>query len=65
MSIYTDEGYRSRKHYIKCVAEEYGVPVTVAFVIADTLGKDEDFDGLLTALEDYAEEHEDDEEDEE
>ena len=54
MSIYTDEGYRDRRHYVLSMAEEYGVPAHIAIQLANLLGKDEDFDGLVTALQDYA-----------
>lgn len=52
MSIYTDNGYDSRKHYLECMAEDYGVPVEIVFSLAQMLGSNEDFDGLINALED-------------
>ena len=52
MSIYTDNGYDNRKHYLECMAEEYGIPVEVVFSLAQMLGPNEDFDGLINALED-------------
>jgi len=55
MSIYTDEGYRSRRHYLECLADDMGVDVDTVFMLADMLGPNEDFDGLVTSLEDYAE----------
>ena len=56
MSIYTDRGYKSRKDYLECLAEDFGVPKEVVFATAQMLGPSEDFDGLVTSLEDYAEE---------
>lgn len=56
MSVYTDEGYKNRKDYLKNLADDYGVPVDVVFTLAQLLGPDEDFDGLISGLEDYADE---------
>jgi hypothetical protein len=55
MSIYTENGYDSRKHYLECMAEDYGVPVEIVFSLAQMLGSNEDFDGLISALEDAEE----------
>jgi len=54
MSIYTDEGYTSRKDYLECLAEELGLDVETVFMTASMLGSNEDFDGLVTTLEDEA-----------
>lgn len=51
-SIYVQEGYKNRKEYLKSLAEEYDVPVDVVFGIAWILGPNEDFDGLVTHLQD-------------
>lgn len=53
MSKYTDEGYRNRQEYLAAVADDLGVPEDVVFTLADVLGEDEDFDALITELEDY------------
>jgi len=54
MSIYQEEGYKNRKDYLKSMSEEYGVPFDITCMIASMLGPNEDFDGLLCELEDYA-----------
>jgi hypothetical protein len=54
MSVYTRNGYDSRREYLAAVADDYGVDVETVYAIADTLGAGEDFDGLISALEDYA-----------
>ena len=54
MSIYQEEGYKNRKDYLKCMSEEYDVPFDIVCMIASTLGPNEDFDGLICELEDYA-----------
>lgn len=53
MSAYTDEGYKNRRHYLECLADDMGIDVDVVFTMADLLGPSEDFDGLVTMLEDY------------
>ena len=42
-----------RKAYLKSLAEEYGVPLRVVVELAWMLGPNEDYDGLITELEDY------------
>jgi len=55
MSIYTENGYDSRKDYLISLADDYGVEKSDVFAIASILGSNEDFDGLVTSLEDFAE----------
>lgn len=54
MSVYTDNGYENRRDYLKCMAEDYGVDLETVLVMASMLGSSEDFDGLISALEDIA-----------
>jgi hypothetical protein len=54
MSIYTDEGYESRRDYLTSLADDFGVDVDTVFAIAGMMGSSEDFDGLICALEDFA-----------
>ena len=56
MSIYTDEGYTSRRDYLDTLADEYGLDKSTVYALAGILGPNEDFDGLITALEDAADE---------
>lgn len=51
-NIYEMNGYDSRRHYLKCLAEDMGIPESVVVSIADMLGENEDFDGLIISLED-------------
>lgn len=53
MSIYEEHGYDSRTDYLKSLAEDYEIPLEDVFQFADMLGSSEDFDGLLSTLEDY------------
>lgn len=50
--IYQENGYENRKHYLQCLSEDYGVHIDTVSAIADVLGPDEDFDGLVSSLED-------------
>ena len=52
MSIYQENGYENRRDYLRSLAEEYGVDYADVALAASMLGPDEDFDGLVTALED-------------
>lgn len=52
MSIYTERGYNDREDYLTDLAEDFGVDYDVVKQLADLYGEAEDFDGLITALED-------------
>jgi hypothetical protein len=52
MSIYTDNGYESRAEYLACMSDEYGINIDKVEMVADLLGPSEDFDGLVTTLQD-------------
>ena len=52
MNDYTDAGYDNRNHYLECLAEEYDLDTETVLTLASLLGKSEDFDGLIAALED-------------
>lgn len=54
MTIYEKHGHATRKDYLLSLAEDYGVPVRTVFTLASILGPSEDFDGLVTSLEDEA-----------
>ncbi len=53
MSIYTDNGYDTRTDYLENLAEEYNTTYGIVKMLADTLGKNEDFDALPLYIEDY------------
>ena len=55
MSIYTKNGYTSRREYHIDLADEYGVELETVLILAMLLGPEEDFDGLVTHLQDYLE----------
>ena len=55
MSAYTANGYKDRHDYLTSLADETGVDMETVFTLASLLGPSEDFDGLVTTLEDMAE----------
>lgn len=55
MSVYRDNGYEDREDYLSCMAEDYGLDLEeVVRPLAELLGPNEDFDGLVSALEEEA-----------
>lgn len=67
--IYQENGYDNREDYLNSLSEDYGVPIDAVRALAEILGPDEDFDGLVSNLEDamyggwFDETEEDDDED--
>jgi len=53
MSVYIENGYKSRRDYLQSLADDWGLSLSTVAAIADVLGPNEDFDGLVTSLEDY------------
>ena len=56
MNIYQRNGFRNRKEYLLSLADFYNLDIYIVYAIAETLGSNEDFDGLITMLEDIEEE---------
>jgi hypothetical protein len=54
MTIYQENGFETRKEYLLDLADNMGMDASIVFALADMLGSNEDFDGLVTSLEDYA-----------
>lgn len=52
--IYQANGYDDREDYLAGLAEDYGVDLDTVYALADLLGPNEDFDGLVTQLEDMS-----------
>lgn len=52
-NIYEKNGYKDRTDYLTELADEFGVDKWTVFALSDMLGENEDFDGLVCALEDY------------
>ena len=51
-NIYQENGYANRDDYLTCLSEDYGVSIEDVYSLAEMLGENEDFDGLVSALED-------------
>ena len=51
-NIYQQNGYADRDNYLTCLSEDYGVSIDDVYSLAEMLGENEDFDGLVCALED-------------
>ncbi len=49
-SLYQQHGFDNRKHYIKCLREDFGAELVDAML--EIMPPSEDFDGLITELED-------------
>jgi hypothetical protein len=50
---YLNHGYKDRDDYLNNLADDYGVDSVAINAIAEMLGPDEDFDGLISELEDF------------
>ena len=53
--VYVLNGYANRQEYLDYLAQEHGVDYDTVLNLADALGEAEDFDGLVTAVQDIAE----------
>jgi hypothetical protein len=51
--IYQRNGYANRREYLESLAANFGVDMSVVLTLASALGPNEDFDGLVSELEDY------------
>ena len=51
-TIYQENGYENRFAYLKGLAVNHGINLQVVLVYAEMLGPEEDFDALVTTLED-------------
>lgn len=55
-NVYRENGYNDREDYLSCIAEDYGLDLEQVRLLAELLGPNEDFDGLIAMLEDEASE---------
>lgn len=56
--IYIKNGYANRSDYLSSLADEYDLSLKLVEEIAALLGPSEDFDGLITELQDFCDLHE-------
>lgn len=52
--IYQEHGFKDRNSYLNSLADDYGMDIYAVSSIAEILGENEDFDGLVTAMEDFS-----------
>lgn len=52
MNDYQELGFNNRREYLESLADEYGIELSEVFAVAQLLGKNEDFDGLVSFCED-------------
>ena len=55
MNVYRENGYKDRDDYLLCLADDYDLCTGTVYALAEMLGPNEDFDGLVTACQDQAE----------
>jgi hypothetical protein len=53
MDIYQENGYENRDQYLEALSFDYGVDIDVVNSLSSMLGSNEDFDGLISAINDY------------
>ena len=51
-NIYQQNEYTDRDDYLTSLSEDYGVSIDDVYSLAEMLGENENFDGLICALED-------------
>ena len=51
-SVYTDNGFKDRNDYLNSLADDYGIDIGTVKDLASVLGPDDDYDALVTELED-------------
>ena len=57
MNVYVENGFKNRKEYLENLAEDFETDTGTVFMLAEFLGQSEDFDGLITSLEDYLQDY--------
>jgi len=51
--IYVANGYKDRAEYLDSLADDRGIDRMTVDMLSDVLGESEDFDGLISALDDF------------
>ena len=52
-NVYEMNGYADRQDYLDDLADNIGLDRSIVSALADLLGETEDFDGLVSSLEDF------------
>lgn len=53
MNAYEANGFCDRDEYLRFLADDFGCDLEIVYEAAELLGPDEDFDGLVSTLDDY------------
>lgn len=51
-NVYQENGYNNRRDYLENLAADYDVDLITVLMLADLYGPSEDFDGLVSSLQD-------------
>lgn len=51
--VYQENGFKSREDYLMSLAKKYNTDIRLLHTLADIMGPEQDFDGLVTMLNDY------------
>ena len=54
VDFYKENGYKDRNDYLECLADEYDINPRLVYITAQMLGENEDFDGLVTTIQDQS-----------
>jgi len=52
MNIYEKLGYKNRTDYLEFLSDNLEIDIDTVYAVAELLGPTEDFDGLVSSLED-------------
>lgn len=52
--VYREMGFEDREDYLRNLAADYGVDYATVKMMAELLGPNEDFDGLVSEIQDMA-----------
>ena len=52
-NIYVEYGYKNRKDYFEELSLRFNIDISSVYALSEILGKNEDFDGLVSSLDDY------------
>ena len=53
-NIYQEKGYKDRQDYLDSVAEDFRMDQFIVNSVAEVLGEYEDFDGLISLIDDFS-----------
>ena len=52
-NIYIRNGYKNRSDYFNNLSDRFNIDINSVWALSDMLGCDEDFDGLVSSLDDF------------